>query len=57
MALVTLDDVLQAEKEIRPFIHLTPAVTSHTADDWASTPDLSLRLIMKCENLQKIGGK
>jgi len=52
---VSISDVLQAAEEIKPFIHRTPAVTSATADEFASTDGLSLRLVMKCENLQKVG--
>ncbi|KAF8519997.1 serine racemase [Hysterangium stoloniferum] len=39
---VSISDVLQAAEEIKPFIH-------------PSSDGLSLRLVMKCENLQKVG--
>ncbi|KAF8579329.1 serine racemase [Ramaria rubella] len=54
---VSIEDILDAGNEIRPFIHQTPVVTSATADELASLdiPEVSLRLVMKCENLQKVG--
>ncbi|GJJ14229.1 hypothetical protein Clacol_008491 [Clathrus columnatus] len=54
---ISFDDILKAAEEIKPFIHRTPVVTSTTADELASSYDidLSFRLVMKCENLQKIG--
>jgi len=56
--LISIDDILQAVDEIKPFIHRTPAVTSATADGIASdgSSGTVLRLVMKCENLQKVGG-
>jgi len=54
---VGLQDILEAERQIKPFIHRTPAITSQTIDELASEHDCQLRLIMKCENLQKVGGK
>ncbi|KIJ53955.1 hypothetical protein M422DRAFT_24952 [Sphaerobolus stellatus SS14] len=54
-ASVTLDDVLKAAEEIGPFIHRTPVVTSKTADALASEDNLPVQLVMKCENLQKVG--
>ena len=55
---ISIDDVLKAVEEIKPFIHRTPAVTSATADRIASDESnrAGLRLVMKCENLQKVGG-
>lgn len=55
---ITFDDVQTAAEEIKPYIHCTPIVTSTTADAIASSSlnNVSLNLVMKCENLQKIGG-
>ena len=40
----------------RPYIHRTPVVTSSTLDTMASLDKVKLHLLMKCENLQKVGG-
>jgi hypothetical protein len=54
---ISINDIRRAAEEIKPFIHRTPAVVSSTADDLASSSSVSLRLVMKCENLQKVGGE
>ncbi|KAF8531553.1 hypothetical protein JB92DRAFT_2851189 [Gautieria morchelliformis] len=54
--LISIEDVLKAADEIKPFIHRTPAITSATADCLSSDERVVLRLVMKCENLQKVGG-
>jgi threonine dehydratase len=56
--LISIEDIFKATDEIKPFIHRTPAVTSATADNLASDEanGIILRLVMKCENLQKVGG-
>lgn len=46
----SLDDVLAAHDRIRPYIHLTPVLTSRIIDEAAGA-----RLFFKCENLQKAG--
>ncbi|KAB8342753.1 hypothetical protein FH972_022351 [Carpinus fangiana] len=63
---LTRASVLEAHERIKPYIHLTPVVTSQTLSDLASTlhpatatvPHPSsprITLFFKCENYQKIG--
>jgi threonine dehydratase len=49
-ALPDLADIREAHARIRPFVHWTPAVTSHTLDRLAGR-----ELVFKCENLQRVG--
>lgn len=49
-ALPDLADIREAHARIRPFVHWTPAVTSHTLDRLAGR-----ELVFKCENLQHVG--
>lgn len=46
----TYDDVLAAERRIRPYVHRTPVLTSEYFDTLSGA-----RLFFKCENLQKTG--
>ncbi len=48
--LPTIDDVRDAADRIRPFIHRTPIVRSHSLDRL-----IGAQLFFKCENLQKVG--
>jgi len=50
MQLPTYDDVVLAHERIRPHVHRTPVLTSSHLDGLAGA-----RLLLKCENLQKIG--
>jgi threonine dehydratase len=50
MVTPSLDDVLAAHERIRPYIHLTPVLTSRIIDEAAGAS-----LFFKCENLQKAG--
>lgn len=50
MVTPSLDDVLAAHERIRPYIHLTPVLTSRVIDEAAGAS-----LFFKCENLQKAG--
>jgi threonine dehydratase len=47
---IDLDTIRQAHERIRPRIHRTPVLTSHSIDALAGA-----RLFFKCENLQKTG--
>jgi threonine dehydratase len=46
----TLEDVLAAANRIRPYIHRTPVLTSHSLDE-----KVQAQVFLKCENLQKVG--
>ncbi|MBC8125469.1 MAG: pyridoxal-phosphate dependent enzyme [Candidatus Kapabacteria bacterium] len=48
--LPTIDDVRDAADRIRPFIHRTPIITSHSLDEL-----IGAHLFFKCENVQKVG--
>jgi threonine dehydratase len=50
MVTPSLDDVLAAHARIKPYIHLTPVLTSRVIDEAAGAS-----LFFKCENLQKAG--
>ncbi|KAK1754803.1 tryptophan synthase beta subunit-like PLP-dependent enzyme [Echria macrotheca] len=58
---LTRTSVQAAHALIKPYIHETPLLTSHSLNTIASTPSSSssanptLRLHFKCENLQRIG--
>ncbi|KAK7028844.1 hypothetical protein VNI00_014857 [Paramarasmius palmivorus] len=52
---LTRQSVQSAHKAIKPYIHLTPVLTSTSINDIASTPELPLNLFFKCENFQKVG--
>ncbi len=47
---VTDRDILQAADRIRPFVHRTPILTSHTVNHITGK-----QLFFKCENFQKVG--
>ena len=47
---VTIDDVLAADRRIRPHAHRTPVLTCASLDAMTGA-----RLFFKCENLQKVG--
>lgn len=47
---VTLDDIQQAAKRIRPYIHRTPVLTNKSLNEKVGT-----QVFLKCENLQKVG--
>ena len=46
----TIDDLLDAQTRIAPYIHRTPIYTSSLLDR-----DCAASLMFKCENLQKVG--
>jgi threonine dehydratase len=46
----TFDDVLAAQRRVRPYIHQTPVLTSTYFDSVTGA-----RLFFKCENFQKAG--
>jgi threonine dehydratase len=50
MSILSFSDVLAAHERIRPYIHLTPVLTSRVIDDIAGA-----ELFFKCENFQKAG--
>ena len=50
MLLPTLADIQEAHKRIKPFIHLTPVMSSHQLNDI-----FGCELFFKCENFQKVG--
>lgn len=53
---LTRASVLAAHTLIKPFIHLTPLLTTSTLSALATPPDgPRIKLFLKCENLQKIG--
>jgi threonine dehydratase len=47
---VTFDDIQQAAKRIRPYIHRTPVLTNESLNT-----QVGAQVFLKCENLQKIG--
>ena len=47
---ITKQQILDAYKRIKPFIHKTPVLTSKTIDDLSGA-----KVFFKCENFQKIG--
>jgi threonine dehydratase len=47
---ITFDDLRNASKRIKPFIHRTPVVSSS-----ALNARTGLDIVLKCENLQKVG--
>jgi threonine dehydratase len=47
---ITKQQILDAYKRIKPFIHKTPVLTSKTIDELSGA-----NIFFKCENLQKIG--
>lgn len=47
---VTLSDIHEAAKRIKPYVHRTPVMTSESLNQKAGA-----RVFMKCENLQKVG--
>ena len=49
-AFPSAQDITEAHQRIRPYIHRTPVVTSHTLNELAGA-----EIFFKCENLQKIG--
>lgn len=48
--LITRDQIIQAHERIKPFIHITPVLTSLTLNKISGA-----ELFFKCENFQKIG--
>jgi threonine dehydratase len=50
MILPTLSDIRSAHSRIRPFIHLTPVLSSHQLNKI-----FDCELFFKCENFQKVG--
>src|SRR5215210_2034588 len=48
--MLTLDFIRQAAARVRPFVHRTPVMTSHTFDEAAGR-----RVFFKCENFQRAG--
>jgi len=48
--LITRDQIIQAHERIKPFIHVTPVLTSLTLNKISGA-----ELFFKCENFQKIG--
>lgn len=48
--MITQQTIIEAHDRIRPFIHLTPVLTSSGLDEIAGCS-----LFFKCENLQKVG--
>jgi len=46
----TFEDIVRAHERIKPYIHRTPVLTSHSIDAL-----LGLHLYFKCENFQKVG--
>ena len=41
----------------RQYVHRKPVMTSTTIDELASDEKVKLKVLMKCENFQKVGGK
>ncbi|CAZ86407.1 unnamed protein product [Tuber melanosporum] len=52
---LTRESVLEAHALIKSRIHRTPVFTSTTLSKLASSGDMNVNLLFKCENLQKIG--
>lgn len=50
MEIPTIEDILKAHELIKPFIHLTPLLSSKTINKM-----LGAEIYFKCENLQKVG--
>ncbi len=50
MNIPTYEDVVGAERRIRPYVHRTPVLTSHLVDE-----AVGAQVFTKAENLQKIG--
>ena len=50
MKLPELSDILSAHERIKPYIHITPVMTSQQLDRL-----FGCRLFLKCENFQKVG--
>lgn len=48
--LPTFSDIQKAHDRIRPFVHLTPVLTSESINEMVGA-----KLYFKCENLQKVG--
>ena len=48
--LPTFSDIQKAHDRIRPFVHLTPVLTSESINEMVGA-----KLFFKCENLQKVG--
>lgn len=48
--MLTLDFIREAAERVRPFVHRTPVMTSHTFDEAAGR-----RVFFKCENFQRAG--
>jgi threo-3-hydroxy-L-aspartate ammonia-lyase len=48
--MLTIDFIREAEARIRPLVHRTPVITSHTFDEAAGR-----RVFFKCENFQRAG--
>ena len=48
--MLTLDFIREAAERVRPFVHRTPVITSHTFDEAAGR-----RVFFKCENFQRAG--
>jgi len=46
----TLNDIRQAAKRIRPYIHRTPVLTNETLNQ-----QVGAQVFLKCENFQKVG--
>jgi threonine dehydratase len=53
--LMSLADVRAAHNLIKPLIHRTPMLIPDALSRAASSPDLSIKFFLKCENLQKSG--
>ena len=47
---VTLVDVQQAARRIKPYIHRTPVLTNESLNQ-----KVEARVFLKCENMQKVG--
>lgn len=47
---ITLTDIQQAAKRIKPYIHRTPVLTNSSLNE-----KVGAQVFMKCENLQKVG--
>lgn len=47
---VTIQDILEAAKRIKPYIHRTPVLTNESLNQ-----KVGANVYMKCENLQKVG--
>lgn len=47
---ITIQDIQQAARRIRPYIHRTPVLTNQTLNEKAGA-----QVYLKCENMQKVG--